>query len=251
MVCFNGNYVAIASINPVLDRAFAYADGLFETIKVSNAKVSHFHLHVARLVKGMQVLRLKGEASFLEHLELNILKTCELNQLTDARVKLTLWRKPGGLYIPTTDDINYMITAQNLSIEPSMIKSLGICSSVALNSSIYSELKTLNALPYVLAGLEKKASGFDELILLDTFGNIAECTSSNLFWKKGTEIFTPSLKTGCIAGIGRRIEIDYYLAKGIIVNEGEFIPKELNDAEEIWITNALNKKKVQLPIQNL
>ena len=56
---------------------------------------------------------------------------------------------------------------------------------------------------YVQASLAKKKAGLDEFILLDEQGNISECLVSNIFWIKNNQVFTPSLETGCIAGIMR------------------------------------------------
>jgi len=67
-----------------------------------------------------------------------------------------------------------------------------------------SAFKTLNALPYVLAGNYRKQLGVDEVILLDTHGHLAECVASNLFWLKDGMLYTPSLNTGCIGGIIRQ-----------------------------------------------
>ena len=85
----------------------------------------------------------------------------------------------------------------------------------------------------MLAGLHKQQHGYDEVILLDQRGYVAECVASSLFWQKDNQWFTPSLDTGCIDGILRR-----QLLRTWPVQEGLFRPDDVFGADSVFCANV-------------
>ena len=73
------------------------------------------------------------------------------------------------------------------------ITKISFSDKIKLHFSLFSPYKTLNSLPYVLAGIEKTERNLEDLILLDSQNNISESTSANIFWIKNDKIFTPNL----------------------------------------------------------
>lgn len=201
----NGKLVDVNKLPlQLLERGFNYGDGLFETIIVKNTIPRFLDFHISRLKKGMQALSMEDslqESSLIKYINLLI----EIGNLKDTgRIKLLVWRSSGGLYTPETTSTEMLLfTAPNTRRE-SIIHNSDIAKKINLHHSPISEFKTISALPYVLAGIEKKERKLDEIILLDNFQNISECSSSNLFWIKNDIFYTPSLNTGCIAGVMRR-----------------------------------------------
>jgi branched-subunit amino acid aminotransferase/4-amino-4-deoxychorismate lyase len=79
-------------------RGFFYGDGLFESIRVFDGIVPFIHLHWERLEKGMRLLGFNIPSDWSGDFFRNeILKITSGN----ARVKISVWRSPGGLYHPT------------------------------------------------------------------------------------------------------------------------------------------------------
>lgn len=228
---------------PVNDRAFQYGDGLFETIRYSTGQVWFWPDHFARLSAGMAALQLMQPTGFnAETIYQLIRQLLAANELTDqsARIKLQVWRQPGGLYTPSSDQINVLITARpGPGFSVTEKANAGIYDAFRLSPSPVSAFKTLNALPYVLAGLHKEQNGFDEVILLDTAGNVAECLASNLFWFSGQTLYTSSLQTGCINGILRQQLVPLALRAGLTVTEGLYQPDTLLQAEGVFCTNVM------------
>ena len=70
-----------------------------------------------------------------------------------------------------------------------------------------SGIKSLNFLNYILARMRAQDEGFDEAILLNTRGHIAEAATSNIFLVKDGKLVTPSLDSGILPGITRRTVI--------------------------------------------
>ncbi|GAB3895390.1 aminotransferase class IV [Spirosoma agri] len=224
---------------PANDRAFQYGDGLFETIRYEHNHLWFLPDHMARLTSGMAALHLKlpihvTELSIQQLIHKLLLANGLVNQ--PARIKLQVWRKPGGLYTPTCQEANYLITAQPGNpfriTEPTKI---GIYEDVRLAESPISAYKTLNSLPYVLAGLYKQQHGFADVLLLNTDGYLAECVASNLFWFSQQRLFTPSLKTGCINGIARRQLLRHFSDQ----EEGFFLPSALATADAVFAANVM------------
>lgn len=219
------------------DRAFQYGDGLFETVRFESGKIWYWPDHYDRLVRGMAALYLDIPAQFSEgYLHDAAVDLIQQNNLNNGpiRIKLQVWRQPGGLYTPTTHAINWLLTAKPgqpfaLTDKPR----LGIFRDVRLSPSRISPFKTLNALPYVLAGVYRQQHAFDEVVLLDTNGHLAECVASSLFWVKGHQLFTPSLQSGCIEGIIRRQLLRTYQAQ-----EGLFLPAVLESADAVFCANV-------------
>ncbi|MBO0948203.1 aminotransferase class IV [Fibrella forsythiae] len=222
---------------PPTDRAFQYGDGLFETIRYEAGKVLFWPDHYERLRHGMEALYLNVPDGFstqrLHDLILALIQQNELNR-GPVRIKLQVWRQPGGLYTPATHAANWLLTTKpgqpfSLTDKPR----LGIFRDIRLSPSRLSVFKTLNALPYVMAGLYRQQHDFDDVILLDTNGHLAECIASNLFWLKGHQLYTPSLESGCINGIIRR-----QLLRTWPVQEGLFQPDVLESADVVFCTNV-------------
>ncbi|GAB3997752.1 aminotransferase class IV [Spirosoma daeguense] len=227
----------------VNDRAFQYGDGLFETIRFEQHTVWFWQDHFDRLSSGMAALGLRlpdhlTSATFHQHI-LDLISTNNLSEQT-VRIKIQVWRQPGGLYTPATYRANMLITVragQPFSITDKSLA--GIYDTLRLTVSPVSAFKTLSALPYVLAGSFRQQNRFDDVILLDTNGNLAECLASNLFWYANQTLYTPSLETGCINGILRRQLLRLAPELGISAVEDLYKSDVLAQADAIFCTNVM------------
>ena len=83
-----------------------------------------------------------------------------------------------------------------------------------------------------------QARGFDEVILLNERGEVAECTSANLFIANGSQVSTPPLSSGCLPGITREVLLAEIRAPGIRVEEKALKPGDLEAADEVFITST-------------
>lgn len=225
------------------DRAFQYGDGLFETIRYEANRVWFWADHFARLSAGMSALQLAKPKNFTtETVHATIVQLLSVNGLTHrpARIKIQVWRQTGGLYTPATNEANILITVRPGN--PFSITEKAqteIYDAFRLSPSPVSAFKTLNALPYVLAGVYKEQHKLDDVILLDTQGHLAECLASTLFWYANETLYTPSLQTGCINGIVRQQCLLAAPVLGISVQEGLYKPELLSKAEAIFCANVM------------
>lgn len=223
------------------DRAFCYGDGLFETVIYRNSQLAYWPDHFHRMSSGMSVLSMQAPEGFsAAEMENQIRQLLVANAHTDtARVRFQVWRQAGGLYTPRSAAVNYLITSQPGTPPKISVKARVLFyDAVPVSFSVLSRFKTCNALPYVLAGIAKTQAGADDMILLDGNGNVSECTASNLFWTRGNTVCTPSLLSGCIAGVMRTRLIQVLKAAGLAVEEGLFPREALLRADRIFCCNV-------------
>lgn len=223
------------------NRAFQYGDSLFETMILQNGSVRFFADHFQRLIAGMQALNMAAPAGFTPGaLQNSILKLSQTLGLGGyARLRLQVWRKPGGLYTPDSQGIDFLLTAQPTAPPVVAVKENVIFyEDVRLVHSAISGFKTGSALPYVMAGIARKKAGADDAILLNVHGHVAECVASNLFWRKGGTWFTPGLNSGCVAGVMRKNSIFQIGQTPSPVREGLFVKDDLLAADAVLCCNV-------------
>jgi branched-chain amino acid aminotransferase len=85
---------------------------------------------------------------------------------------------------------------------------------------------------------EARSRGYDEVVLLNERGEVAECTSANIFAARGKEVWTPPLASGCLPGITRELLLGEAQAEGVRVIEKTMTPEELESADEVFISST-------------
>lgn len=222
----------------ISNRAFHYGDGIFETMIIKDGKMLYSEYHEKRIKMGIEKLRLNFILT-IDEIEKRLSFLLQKNGLTSARAKMIIWRKPGGLYRPSTNDTEYIISIKELEEKIVPEKHLELCETIRIPMGIAQNCKTLNSLPYVLAGVElNERNDADDLLILDCNENICECISSNIFWIKDDVFYTPSLKTNCVAGVQRNYLIDKIRKKGYKIEEVEAPWSVLEDADKAFTTNV-------------
>ncbi len=243
---FNGSIVDASQ--PVLthtNRAFRYGDAVFETIRLMNGEILFFEKHLARMKRSMELLSMQWHPDFsFQNLHLLIRHLDQVNNLKgNGRIRLEVFRQDGGLYTPKTNEVNYLIEAEPL-YEPEYLLNetglrLGIFADAAKPLNKLSNLKSSNALIYVLAGLHQKKSGVDDLLLFNADGNIAEAISSNIFVMLHGELCTPSLDQGCVEGVMREHILDVMRSKNKKCMERKLTTNDLLYADEVFLANTI------------
>lgn len=226
-------------------RALYYGDGLFETLRAeANGSLPHLRQHVARLLSGLNLLEFVAPPHWSEaFFEAEIGRTLPAQSATAHRVRVTVWRSPGGLYLPLHHEPQFLISVAPIThLNPSETGlRVGFCQSVRLPVDAFSNLKTLNAPRYVAAAREARRSGWDDALLLNQFDRVCEATSSNFFWQTADgHLYTPPLTEGCVAGTTRERVLELAQKQGISVSERAISPQNLLlEVESAFFTNAI------------
>lgn len=85
---------------------------------------------------------------------------------------------------------------------------------------------------------EAQQKGYDEVVLLNERGDVAECTAANIFFVKGGKAYTPPLDSGCLEGVTRGVLLEVGAAAGVAVEERVVRPGDLFGADEVFITST-------------
>ncbi|MGB5498507.1 MAG: aminotransferase class IV [Maribacter sp.] len=229
------------------NRGLRYGDSLFETIRVVHGKLFFWEEHYFRLMSSMRILRMEIPMDFtLEYLEDQIVETIKSNTLEaqPVRVRLTVFRRNGGLYTPTTNTISFLIEVKALHT-PFYSSEAGtyeveLFKDFYVNPDMLSTLKTNNRILNVVGSIFAKENKYQNCLLLNTNKSVVEALNGNLFLVKGNVIKTPPISDGCINGIIRNKLIGM-LAKieDFTLIQESISPFELQKADELFITNAV------------
>jgi len=98
-------------------------------------------------------------------------------------------------------------------------------------------LKTTSYAENAIALAHAKRHGASEAVLADTLGRLSECTGSNVFVVVDGEVLTPSLDTGCLAGVTRELVLAWG-ADVADVRETHLPYDVLRSADEVFITSS-------------
>ena len=228
-----------------LNRSFRFGDSCFESMVVFKGQCINLPLHVERIRKATAALKMQLPAHFdLDFVQQQVQELLLRNEFENARVRLTFFRNDGGVYQPETNTASFVIEAFAHDRSGFELNAEGLNIDVFEEErknehSVLSNYKTGNSLSFVLASLYKQEKGFDECIILNTKGQIAEFISCNFFLVKDDIIYTPPLSEGCIGGVMRSNIINLCRGKNLPLREETLTLDKAMEANEVFVSNAV------------
>lgn len=221
----------------VLDHGFTVADGVFETLLISDGQAFAINRHLARLKKSANGLGIEypGDSYIIR----GITEVLASNSKLDfGRLRVTLTSGSGPLGSDrTAAATTLVISISEQAIWPASTTVLLVPWTRNENSPL-AGLKTISYAENVYALDAAKRNGFSEAIFCDTSGRLCEGTGSNIFLVKGEQIITPSDASGLLRGITRDLVIEWATADGYVVIERDVDPVELWEADEAFVTSS-------------
>jgi len=227
------------------NRAFRFADGFFESMRVINCKPLFLENHFSRAMDTAAILKMAVPEGFsIEVLRSQILGLLERNGINQGgRLRITFYRRSTGFYMPKQDEMTYYIEAEPLPDNAFVMNATGkmidIYTDFKKDITKMSVFKTLNAQLYVMAAIFARDKGLDEALIQNNKLAVIESNSSNIFIVSNGVLYTPTLDDGPVAGTMRMNIINIALENKIKVYECTLNPHNLLAADEMIITNAL------------
>jgi branched-chain amino acid aminotransferase len=225
------------------DRGFLYGEALFETMRAYKGVIFRLDDHVARL---------KGSAGFLgfgDNLDAAALaqavrSAVAESQLADAYIRVTVTSGQGrGLTAKPVGDHTVVVEVRQLAPYSPHLYERGARLMVSRyhrdERSPLTAHKITNYVLTVLAKREAAAQGYDDAILLNSRGEVAEASVSNVFIVKEGVVLTPSCERGILPGITRQVILDLCPASGLRASEVPIGVDALFTAQEAFLTNTL------------
>ena len=243
---YNGKF--FLSGTPVIsagNRSLRYGDGLFETMRMHHSTILNIDFHFDRLYSGLSVLQFEIPKSFTPDFLIKKIKNLlsKNNNEKNARIRLMVFRGDGGIFDVENNLSNYIIETWPLS-EKIELNENGLIVDVFPNArkgcASFSNLKSNNYLPSVMAGLFAKKNKLNDAVILNAFDRVCESAIANIFIIKDENIYTPPLSEGCVAGTMRRWMLEKYSFKNYVVIEKNLSIDDVLDAEEFFLTNSIH-----------
>ncbi|HEX5731218.1 MAG TPA: aminotransferase class IV [Blastocatellia bacterium] len=215
-----------------------YGWGVFTTMRIYSGAAFALDRHWERLLRHAEKARI-NTALDLDTVRHAVNELIGANAVEHGRARITLlkgeagaWRSEAAreseLLIFTSSEPPRAARDLMLTISPFRLHSSGPLSGV----------KQTSLIEHLLALEEARSRQFSEAVLINERGEMVSATAGNIFWVEGDELYTPSLATGCIAGITRGFVYDLARRMGLHLVEGAFPVQRLLDANEVFITST-------------
>ncbi|MBS1542354.1 MAG: branched-chain amino acid transaminase [Bacteroidetes bacterium] len=236
IIFLDGKFVkASEARTDLFGQTMHYGYGAFEGIRsyktVNGTKIFKPFEHYARLRHSCQLLGIPFDYSVDELTQISY-QVLERNSLANAYLRPLVFCGP-NMSLTAPKEVSLMIAAWDWGKYFSH-SSLKVCISGIQRpnpKSLKMEAKACgHYVNSIMATMEAKERGFDEALMLDINGNVAEGPGANFFFEKHGKLFTPPLGS-ILPGITRKTVLEICHELDIKVEERFFKPEELFDAD--------------------
>ena len=212
--------------------------GLFTTLRIVDGEAFAFERHWRRLEKDAATIRMPMPYAG-PRVRVNLQEVIRANSVTEGCARIYLvynqvgfWRSEEAM--PQVDLVIYTAPLPTYR-EPVR---LSVREHGRHAASPLAGVKTISWLTNVWSVAEAQKEGFDETILLNERGEVAECTAANVYLVKGDTILTPPLSSGCLEGVTRAVLFEIAGEAGVSVKEQVLRPEDLYGADEVFISST-------------
>ncbi|MGF1449543.1 MAG: branched-chain-amino-acid transaminase [Opitutales bacterium] len=228
----------------VFDHGFLYGDGVFEGIRLYKGTVFKLDQHLERLEQSAKAILLKLIWTRAEIAEA-VCETCRQNGLTDGYIRLIVTRGEGylGLSPKNCNAPQLIVIADQIQLYPKEFYTDGLKVITAPTrrvspAALPPMIKSLNYLNNILAKIEAVELGFQEAILLNEQGFVAECTGDNVFIVRKGKLFTPPNYAGSLVGITQETVFEVARELGLELEVVNLTRFDVWTAEECFLTGT-------------
>jgi len=229
----------------VFDHGLLYGDGVFEGIRSYNRLVFKLNEHVGRLFESAHSIMLKIPLN-REQMIKAVVSTLKENNLKDAYIRLVVTRGVGDLGLDPrkcNGNATIIIIADKIALYPEKFYKEGltiITVSTTRNAheALNPQIKSLNYLNNIMAKIEATNSGYNEALMLNDQGYVAECTGDNIFVVRKNALYTPPECMGALNGVTRETVLDIAKRLKIAAHEHVFTRHELYVSDECFLTGT-------------
>lgn len=212
--------------------------GVFSTLRVEDGVLFAWERHWARIARDAAAFHVPLPQD-PEQVRRKLLALVEANHAPHCTLRIVIVRNEGGKWAgPSNGRASDLIALTADTKEWGDGVKLSYVRQARHAACEFAGTK-ITSWAMNLTWLEKaQQRGFDEAILLNERGEVAECTSANIFIANGSEVWTPPLSSGCLPGITREVILGEVRVPGIKVIEKTVMPADLEAADEVFITST-------------
>ena len=242
----NGTITPLAeAVIPATDHGFLYGDSVYETIRTYRRRPFLIDDHLRRLHRSAAGIRLPlpwSDALLAGEIERTLERAAGPGEY-GVRVVATRGAGPLGYDPALCPRPNLAILVSHLVEPTERQRSEGIAAAITRvrRNPIAAQdprIKSSCLLNCVLAGQEAALAGATEGIMLNIEGQVAEGTTTNVFFVSDGILRTPSLECGILGGVTRDLVIELARQASIPFEEGAYPGADLSTASEIFLTST-------------
>jgi branched-chain amino acid aminotransferase len=228
----------------VYDHGFLYGDGVFEGLRSYGGKVFRLNEHLDRLWASAKAIWLQIPIS-REEMAKAVNETLAANNIKDGYIRLIVTRGAGALGLDPNRCSNpqVIVIADHIQLYPKEMYERGLeiitASTIRNHSAALSpRIKSLNYLNNIMAKIEGLQAGCVEALMLNTKGEVSECTADNIFIVRKGVLMTPPIDAGILEGITRDAVIELAGQMKIPVQQIALTRHDIFVADECFITGT-------------
>lgn len=213
--------------------------GVFSTLRVKEGALFAWERHWSRMLRDARLLSVVMPTDE-EEIERSLMRLVEANGRPNCTLRLIVVRNGGGMWAGAlpggrTSDI-IALTADSKDWGDSV--RLTVQPNARFAAGEFTGAKVLSWSANLVWAERAQKQGFDETILLNEHGRVAECTSANIFAISGGDVFTPPVSDGCLPGITREVLLQEVRVAGVRILERGLTIADLEAADEVCITST-------------
>ena len=212
--------------------------GVFSTIRVEEGVLFAFERHWERMRHDAQLMHVPFPSD-QAWLKSRLLRLVEANSASNATLRVAIVRNLGGFFEGPDQTREFDLISFTTNRNPwgnSVRLALKRFGRFAQNE--FAGAKVLSWAHNLTWYEEAHQRGFDEVLLLNERGEVSEGTSANIFALRGREVWTPPLTSGCLPGVTRALLLEEVRVPGINVIEKTMLPKDLESADQVFISST-------------
>jgi branched-chain amino acid aminotransferase len=212
--------------------------GIFTTLRICRGEAFAYERHWRRLEKDASITRLPMPYTAAK-VRVHLHEVIRANQVTEGCARIYLVYNTVGFWQSAEQhpQVDLIIYSAPLPEHREIVR-LAVREHGRHSASPLSGVKSISWLNNVWAVAEATKEGFDEVIMLNERGEVAECTSANIFAVKDGKVLTPPLNSGCLEGVTRGILMEIAPEAGVSVLEQALRPEDLYSADEVFISST-------------
>jgi branched-chain amino acid aminotransferase len=212
--------------------------GLFTTVRIVQGEAFAYERHWRRVEKDAAITRLPLTYTGAK-VRVNLQEVLRANKVIEGCARIYLVWNDVGMWKSDEKrpEVDLVITTADLPDYPGQVR-LAVREHGRHAASPLAGVKTISWLNSVWAAGEAHRDGFDEVVMLNERGEVAECTAANLFVVKDEKVLTPPLSSGCLEGVTRGVLMEIASEAGTSVKEQTLRMEDLLGADEIFITST-------------
>jgi branched-chain amino acid aminotransferase len=212
--------------------------GVFSTIRVYDGVMFAWERHWDRMRIDAGRLRVPFPPA-RDWLEQRLHRLIDANKAFNATLRVAVIRNRGGMFEGPGPMREFDVVAFTADVRPwgNTVK-LGVIPNARYAASEFAGTKNLSWSENLTWYERAHEQGLDEVVLLNERGEVAECTSANIFAAKGEQVWTPPLNSGCLPGVTRALLLEEIRVPGLRIGEKTLLPADLEAADEVFITST-------------